>query len=223
MTAFRAVLLRDLRLSMRRKGDVLNTLAFFIMVTTMFPLGVGADSQLLRTIAPGILWVAALLAAMLSFPRLFDSDLADGTLEQITLSGEGLSILVLAKVAAHWITSVLTLSILAPLLGIQVGLGGSLLAVLRASLLLGTPVRSLIGAVAASLTLGLRGAGALSALIGLPLFVPVLIFGAGAVTAADSGLGGESHLLLLGAMLLGSVPLAPLATAAALRIALEHA
>ena len=222
MKAFGAVLLRDLRLSMRRKGDVLNTLAFFIMVTSMFPLGVGADSQLLRTIAPGILWVAALLAAMLSFPRLFDSDFADGTLEQIALSGEGLSILVLAKVTAHWITSGLTLALLAPLMGIQFGLEGDLLAVLCASLLLGTPVLSLIGAVAASLTLGLRGAGVLSALIVLPLFVPVLIFGAGAVTAADSGLGGESHLLLLGAMLLGSVPLAPLATAAALRIALEH-
>ncbi len=223
MRAFGAVLLRDLRLSMRRKGDVLNTLAFFIMVTSMFPLGVGADSQLLRTIAPGILWVAALLAAMLSFPRLFDSDFADGTLEQIALSGEGLSILVLAKVTAHWITSGLTLALLAPLMGIQFGLEGDLLAVLCASLLLGTPVLSLIGAVAASLTLGLRGAGVLSALIVLPLFVPVLIFGAGAVTAADSGLGGESHLLLLGAMLLVSVPLAPLATAAALRIALEHA
>ena len=208
---------------MRRKGDVLNTLAFFIMVTSMFPLGVGADSQLLRTIAPGILWVAALLAAMLSFPRLFDSDFADGTLEQIALSGEGLSILVLAKVTAHWITSGLTLALLAPLMGIQFGLEGDLLAVLCASLLLGTPVLSLIGAVAASLTLGLRGAGVLSALIVLPLFVPVLIFGAGAVTAADSGLGGDSHLLLLGAMLLGCVPLAPLATAAALRIALEHA
>jgi heme exporter protein B len=208
---------------MRRKGDVVNTLAFFIMVTSMFPLGVGADSQLLRTIAPGILWVAALLAAMLSFSRLFDSDFADGTLEQIALSGEGLSILVLAKVTAHWITSGLTLALLAPLMGIQFGLEGDLLAVLCASLLLGTPVLSLIGAVAASLTLGLRGAGVLSALIVLPLFVPVLIFGAGAVTAADSGLGGDSHLLLLGAMLLGSVPLAPLATAAALRIALEHA
>lgn len=223
MSAFRTVLLRDLRLSMRRKGDVVNTLAFFIMVTSMFPLGVGADSQLLRTIAPGILWVAALLAAMLSFSRLFDSDFADGTLEQIALSGEGLSILVLAKVTAHWITSGLTLALLAPLMGIQFGLEGDLLAVLCASLLLGTPVLSLIGAVAASLTLGLRGAGVLSALIVLPLFVPVLIFGAGAVTAADSGLGGDSHLLLLGAMLLGSVPLAPLATAAALRIALEHA
>lgn len=223
MRAFKAVLLRDLRLAMRRKGDILNTLAFFIMVTTMFPLGVGADSQLLRIIAPGILWVAALLAAMLSFPRLFESDFADGTLEQITLSGEGLSILVLAKVTAHWITSGLALSILAPLLGIQFGLEGDLLAVLCASLMLGTPVLSLIGAVAASLTLGLRGAGVLSALIVLPLFVPVLIFGAGAVTAADSGLGGESHLLLLGAMLLGSVPLAPMATAAALRIALEYA
>jgi heme exporter protein B len=223
MKAFKAVLLRDLRLSMRRKGDVLNTLAFFIMVTTMFPLGVGADSNLLRTIAPGILWVAALLAAMLSFPRLFDSDFADGTLEQIALSQEGLSTLVLAKVTAHWITSGLTLAILAPVMGIQFGLEGDLLAVLCASLLLGTPVLSLIGAVAASLTLGLRGAGVLSALIVLPLFVPVLIFGAGAVAAADSGLGGESHLLLLGAMLMASIPLAPLATAAALRIALEHA
>ena len=177
----------------------------------------------MRTIAPGILWVAALLAAMLSFPRLFDSDFADGTLEQIALSQEALSILVLAKVTAHWITSGLTLAILAPVMGIQFGLEGDLLAVLCASLLLGTPVLSLIGAVAASLTLGLRGAGVLSALIVLPLFVPVLIFGAGAVTAADSGLGGESHLLLLGAMLMASIPLAPLATAAALRIALEHA
>lgn len=223
MSAFTAVLKRDLRLAMRRKGDIANTLAFFTMVTTLFPLGVGADSQLLRTIAPGILWVAALLAAMLSFSRLFESDFADGSLEQMALSGESLSMLVLAKVAAHWITTGLALALLAPLMGVQFGLESGLLAVLCASLLLGTPVLSLVGAVAAGLTLGVRGAGVLSALIVLPLFVPVLIFGAGAVTAADSGLGADSHLLLLAAMLMMAIPLAPLATGAALRIALEHA
>jgi heme exporter protein B len=220
---FGGMLARDLRLALRRRGDVLNTLAFFVMVASLFPLGVGAEPKLLTAIAPGILWVAALLAAMLSFSRLFDADFADGTLEQMVLAPEPLFVIVLAKVLAHWITTGLLLSLLAPLLALQYGLGAGLIAVLCGSLVLGTPLLSLLGAVAAALTLGLRGAGVLSALLLLPLFVPVLIFGAGAVSAADSGLGAQPHLLLLAGGLLLALPLAPWAASAALRLAVDSA
>jgi len=223
LSLFAGVLQRDLRLALRRRGDVLNTLAFFVMVTSLFPLGVGADSKLLATIAPGILWVAALLAAMLSFARLFDSDYADGTLEQMALAAEPLGLIVLAKAAAHWITTGLLLSLLAPVLALQFGLNGALTGTLCLSLLLGTPLLSLLGAVAAALTLGLRGAGVLSALLLMPLFVPVLIFGSGAVAAADSGPGAQSHLLRLAGLLMLALPLAPLAASAALRLAVDSA
>jgi len=223
LSLFAGVLARDLRLALRRRGDVLNTLAFFVMVTSLFPLGVGADSKLLAAIAPGILWVAALLAAMLSFARLFDSDYADGTLEQMALAAEPLALIVLAKAAAHWVTTGLLLSLLAPVMGLQFGLTGALTGTLCLSLLLGTPLLSLLGAVAAALTLGLRGAGVLSALLLMPLFVPVLIFGSGAVAAADSGTGAQSHLLLLGGLLMLALPLAPLAASAALRLAVDSA
>jgi heme exporter protein B len=216
-----AVVRRDVLLAFRRRADVLTTLFFFVMVTTLFPLGVGPERDLLRTMAPGILWVAALLSAMLSLGRLFALDLADGTLEQLRLSPEPLSLLVLGKVLAHWLVSGLPLVVLAPLLALQFDLSPQAIGVLAGSLLLGTPVLSLIGGIGAALTLGLRGGGVLVALLVLPLYIPVLIFGAGAVGAQASGLGSASHLNLLAGLLAGSLALAPWATAAALRVALD--
>ncbi|HEX8954628.1 MAG TPA: heme exporter protein CcmB, partial [Burkholderiaceae bacterium] len=196
--ALLAVIRRDLLLAFRRRADVLTTLFFFIIVVSLFPLGVGAEPSLLRTLAPGILWVSALLASMLSLGRLFAADYADGTLEQMLLSAEPLSIIVIGKVLAHWLVSGLPLVLLSPLLAIQFDLPGDSIMVLMASLLLGTPVLSLIGAIGAALTLGLRGGGALISLLVLPLYIPVLIFGAGAVGAETSGVGAAAHLLLLG-------------------------
>ena len=221
MRAFICVLRRDLLLGLRRKSDVLNTLVFFFIVASLFPLGVGADRALLQNIAPGILWIAALLAAMLSLGRLFEPDHADGTLEQMALGAEPFAVMVIAKILAHWLMTGLPLTLLAPVLALQFDLPADGIAVLSASLLIGTPVLSLIGAVAAALTLGLRGGGVLSALLVLPLYVPVLIFGAGAVAAALAGLGAQSHLLLLGALLMTALAFAPWASASALRIGLE--
>jgi heme exporter protein B len=221
LSAFACVVRRDLALALRRRSDALNTLVFFVVVASLFPLGTGPESRLLAAIAPGILWVAALLAAMLSLARLFESDHADGTLEQMALSAEPLSVVVAAKIAAHWIVTGLPLVLLAPALALMFGLSGGAIAVLCGALLLGTPVLSLIGAVAAALTLGLRGGGVLAALLVLPLYVPVLIFGAGAVGAAEAGLGAQPHLLLLGAFLLASLSFAPWAAASALRISLD--
>jgi len=215
------ILRRDLLLSMRRRADVLTTLCFFIIVVTLFPLGVGAEPALLRTLAPGILWVAALLASMLATGRLFAQDYADGTLEQMVLASEPLALIVLAKICAHWLVTGLPLVLLAPLLAVQFDLPAGRAAVLSLSLLLGTPILSLIGAIGAAMTLGLRSGGVLLALLVLPLYIPVLIFGAGAVGAEASGLGAEAHLLLLGGALAGALVLAPWATALALRISLE--
>lgn len=221
MRAFFWVLKRDIALALRRKSDVFNTLLFFVIVTSLFPLGVGPEANLLQTIAPGILWVAALLAAMLSLSRLLEPDYADGTLEQMVLAGEPLSVLVIAKVLSHWLLTGLPLTLLAPILALQFDLPGGTIVVICATLLVGTPVLGLIGAVAASLTLGLRGGGVLAALLVLPLYVPVLIFGAGAASAADAGLSAQPHLMLLGAMLMLSLAFSPWASAAAIRIALE--
>jgi heme exporter protein B len=215
------VVRRDLLLAFRRRSDVLTTLFFFIIVTTLFPLGVGPEPGLLRTMAPGILWVAALLASMLALGRLFALDHADGTLEQMLLSSEPLSVIVIGKVIAHWLVSGFPLVLLGPLLAVQFDLPLDAILVLIASLLIGTPVLSLIGAIGAALTLGVRGGGVLVSLLVLPLYIPVLIFGAGAVGAQASGLGADAHLLLLGGVLAGSVALAPWATAAALRISVE--
>lgn len=215
------VIQRDLVLAFRRRSDVLTTVFFFVIVTTLFPLGVGPEAELLRAMAPGIVWVAALLASMLSLSRLFALDLADGTLEQLVLSAEPLTVIVVGKVVAHWLVSGLPLVILSPLLAVQFGLASDAIAVLSASLLIGTPVLSLFGAVGAALTLGVRGGGVLVSLLVLPLCVPVLIFGSGAVGAQASGLGGSAHLQLLGGVLAGAAVLTPWATAAALRIALE--
>ncbi len=215
------VLRRDLLLAMRRRADVLTTLFFFIIVVTLFPLGVGPEPGLLRTMAPGILWVAALLASMLALGRLFALDHADGTLEQMLLSPAPLTLIVIGKVLAHWLVSGLPLVILAPLMALQFDLPWAQTAVLTLGLLIGTPVLSLIGAIGAALTLGVRGGGVLVALLVLPLYIPVLIFGAGAVGAEASGVGAGAHLLLLGALLAGSAALAPWAAACALRVAVE--
>ncbi|PTR16561.1 MULTISPECIES: heme exporter protein CcmB [unclassified Nitrosospira] len=212
---------RDLLLAMRRRSDVLTTLFFFVIVVSLFPLGVGPEMSMLRTMAPGVVWVAALLASMLSLGRMFSSDHVDGTLEQMVLSPQSLSLLVLGKALAHWLVTGVPLVLMAPVLGIQYDLPGDSLLVLTASLLLGTPVLSLIGAIGAALTLGLRGGGVLVSLLVLPLYIPVLIFGAGAVEASAAGLGAAAHLSLLGAFLLASVVLAPWTTALSLRISME--
>jgi heme exporter protein B len=215
------LLRRDLLLAARRSADVASVVLFFVIAASLFPLGVGADPAMLRAVAPGVLWVAALLSTMLSLGRLFAADHHDGTLEQMLLSPQPLVLTVIAKTLAHWVVSGLPLVLLAPVLGIQFDLTGREIGVLTLSLLLGTPVLSLIGSIGAALTLGVRGGGVLVALLVLPLYIPVLIFGAGAVTASASGLGAQAGLSLVGAMLALSVVFAPYAAAAALRIALE--
>ncbi|MBN9127182.1 MAG: heme exporter protein CcmB, partial [Nitrosospira sp.] len=203
------------------RSDVLTTLFFFIIVVSLFPLGVGPEMNMLRTMAPGVVWVAALLASMLSLGRMFASDHLDGTLEQMLLSPQSLSMLVLGKALAHWLVTGVPLVLMAPVLGIQYDLTGEALLVLTVSLLLGTPVLSLIGAIGAALTLGLRGGGVLVSLLVLPLYIPVLISGAGAVEASAAGLGAGAHMSLLGAFLLASVVLAPWTAGASLRISME--
>ncbi len=212
---------RDLVLAVRRMSDVLTTLFFFIIVVSLFPLGIGPEVEILRLIAPGVVWVAAILASMLALGRLFEGDYRDGTLEQMLLAPQPLSVLVLGKVLAHWAVSGLPLVLMAPLLGLQFGMTVEGLGVLLVSLVLGTPAISLIGAVGAALTLGVRGGGVLVSLLVLPLYIPVLIFGAGAVEASVTGLGAEAHLSLLGAILALALCFAPWATAAALRISLD--
>ncbi|MEN9865277.1 MAG: heme exporter protein CcmB [Pseudomonadota bacterium] len=221
VNALLAIIRRDLLLAWRRRADVLTTLFFFIVVASLFPLAVGADPALLRTIAPGILWVGALLASMLALGRLFALDHADGTLEQMLLSSEPLAIMVLGKVIAHWLVSGLPLLFATPLLAIQFDLSLRSIGVLLFSLLLGTPVLSFIGAIGAALTLGLRGGGVLLALLVLPLYIPVLIFGSGAVSADLAGLGADANLLLLGGLLAAASVLTPWVSGVALRIAVE--
>ena len=218
---FAAVVRREVSLSMKQKGEVLTPLFFFVVVTSLFPLGIGPESALLLRMAPGVLWVSALLAAMLSLQRLFAVDYADGSLEQMALSPAPLVLLVLAKALSHFILSGLPLVLMAPVLGLQFGLDTRALGILMLSLLLGTPTLSLIGSIGAALTLGVRGAGVLLSLLILPLYIPVLIFGAGAVEADAAGLGAGGHLSLLAALLVLSVFFAPLATTAALKISLE--
>lgn len=212
---------RDLLLAMRRRADVLTTLVFFVMVVSLFPLGVGPELDMLRKMAPGVVWVAALLASMLSLGRLFSADYLDGTLEQIMLAPQPLSVLVLGKIIAHWMVSGLPLVLMAPVLGLQFDMPTQALWVLIAGLLLGTPVLSMIGAVGAALTLGLRGGGVLVSLLVLPLCIPVLIFGTGAVEAVTTGMSAASNLSLLGAILLLALVFTPWVTAQALRISME--
>ncbi len=215
------LLRRELTLAMRRRGDVLTVLFFFVIVASLFPLGVGPDPKLLRLMGGGVVWVAALLAAMLSLGRMFASDYADGTLEQMVLTPTPPVVWITGKMLAHWLVSGVPLILVAPVLGVQFGLSSEALGVLVFSLLLGTPVLSLIGAIGAALTLGLRGGGVLVSLLVLPLYIPVLIFGAGAVDGAMSGLGSEAHLSLLGGILILAFMLTPWAVSAALRISME--
>jgi heme exporter protein B len=221
IVGIQAVIVRDLRIALRRKSDTTAALFFFLIVASLFPIGVGPDPQLLRVIAPGILWVAALLASMLSLSRLFADDYADGTLEQLLLSAHPLALLVFGKMVAHWLTSGLLLSLIAPMLALQFDLSTQATLLLVITLLLGTPLLSLIGTIGAALTVGVRGASVLVSLLVLPLYVPVLIFGVGAIDASNAGVGSSAQLSLLAAMLLAALFLSPLAAAAALRISLE--
>jgi heme exporter protein B len=221
LAALNATIRRDLLLAARRRSEVLTALFFFVIVVSLFPLGIGPEPALLRRIAPGVLWVAALLATMLGLPRLFAADFADGTLEQMALSPHPFALLMAGKVIAHWLLSGLPLVLLAPVLGLQFDLPADALGILMLALLLGTPLLSLIGAIGAALTLGVRGSGVLISLLVLPLYVPALIFGAGAVESHIAGLGAEGHLSILAALLALSLFFAPWATTAALRIAMD--
>ncbi len=218
--AFVLLLKRDLTLAMRRRAEMVNPLLFFILVTSLFPLGVGANPNLLQAIGPGVIWVAALLAALLSLDGIFRSDFEDGTLEQFLLSSHPVSILVLAKVLAHWLITGLPLLLVSPLLGVLLGLNGEAIRVMMITLLLGTPVLSLLGAVGVALTVGLRKGGMILSLLVLPLYVPLLIFAAAAVDTAAAGLPITAHLLFITALLIMALSLSPPATAAALRISL---
>ncbi|MDX1655254.1 MAG: heme exporter protein CcmB [Candidatus Competibacteraceae bacterium] len=219
--AWWGLLRRDLLLAMRNRAELLNPLVFFVIVVTLFPLGVGASPQLLARMAPGVLWVAALLASLLALDHLFRADYDDGALEQLLLSPHPLAVLVFAKILAHWLVTGLPLLLLSPLLGVMLSLPVPAMGALMATLALGTPILSLIGAIGAALTVGLRRGGVLLSLLILPLYIPVLIFAAGAVDAAAAGLPVVGHLWLLGAMLALAATLAPWAAAAALRISLD--
>ena len=222
LKVFWCVLTRDITLAMRRRTDVLTTLFFFIIVVSLFPLGVGSERALLRELGPGVVWVAALLASMLALERLFAADYDDGTLEQMLLTAQPLSLLVLAKVTAHWLLTGLPLVLIAPLVAMQYALTDQAMWIMMASLLVGTPVLSLIGAIGAALTLGLRGGGILLSLLILPLYIPVLVYGSGAVSVSMIRVADTlPYFYLLGAFLLVALVFAPLASAAALRIAME--
>jgi heme exporter protein B len=221
LDAFTAIIRRDLVLAMRRRSEIANPVLFFILVITLFPLGIGAQPKLLQAIAPGIIWVSALLATMLSLDNLFRSDFDDGSLEQILLSPHPTSILVLGKITAHWLTTGLPLLIVAPLLAVFLGMPNQSLAVLLLTLLLGTPVLSLIGAVGVALTVGLRRGGMILSLLVLPLYVPVLIFASNAVEMASGGLPVTAQINILISMLLMALVLAPWPTAAALKMSIN--
>ncbi len=208
-------------MALRRRADTLTPLVFFVMVTSLFPLAIGPEPDTLRTIAPGVIWVAALLAALLSLDHLFLSDHRDGTLEQLVLAPFPLTLIVSAKIASHWLLTGVPLILMAPVIALQFDLSADSILVLLASLLLGTPALSLIGATGAALTLGLRRGGVLIALLVLPLTIPLLVFGAGAVEASSAGLGADAHLSLLGALLIAVGLVAPWVTAAALRVSLD--
>jgi heme exporter protein B len=218
---FVAVLLRDLRLAARRRIESLLPLVFFVVAVSLFPLGVGPEPQTLRQIAPGIVWVCALLASMLSVNSLYAADHADGSLEQMLLAPQPAVAVAAAKAAAHWIVSGLPLIVASPVIGLLFDMSGPALGALVAGLVLGTPILSLLGGLGAALTLGLRSGGMLLILIVLPLTTPTLIFGAGAVGAVEAGLSASGHFSLLGALLIATTLGAPWATAAALRISTE--
>lgn len=219
--AFIGLLRRDLQLGIRRGGEILQPLVFFVLVVSLFPLGIGPDPKLLATVAPGIIWVAALLATLLSGERLFRSDFDDGSLEQMLLSPHPLTVLVLAKITAHWLLTGLPLLLVAPLLAVLLHLSAEAGWALLQTLAIGTPTLSLIGAIGVALTVGLKRGGVLLTLVVLPLYIPALIFATSAVSAASLGMAYQGQLAMLGALLAFSLSLSPLATAAALRISVE--
>ncbi len=222
LSAFLLILKRDLLLAMRRRSEIFTVLFFFIVVISLFPLGISTEDKVLKQIAPGVVWVAALLASTLALDRLFSDDYDDGTLEQMTLAPVSLPIVVLAKILAHWLLTGLPLVLISPLVGLFYHLPFESIKVMMLVLLLGTPVLSMLGAIAAALTLGLRGGGVLVSLLVLPLYIPVLVYGAGAIsTSMVEGLSIQPYLLLLFAFMLLAVIFSPWATAAAIKISIE--
>ncbi|MBF0264646.1 MAG: heme exporter protein CcmB [Gammaproteobacteria bacterium] len=219
--AFSVIIWRDLMLSIRHPSEIINPLLFFIMVIILYPFAVGSDAKLLMEISTGVVWVAALLASMLSLDSIFKEDFADGTLEEMILSAHPTSILVLAKVFAHWLLTALPLIILAPILAVMLGMHDDGIVVLLLTLLIGTPVLSLIGAIGVALTVSLRGGGVILSLLILPLYIPVLIFGSGAVNNAILGLDVQGQIYMLAALFVLALFFAPLAIAAALKISLS--
>jgi heme exporter protein B len=221
VNALGAVVARDVNLGLRQGGGALMAVAFFVIAATLFPLGIGPDPALLALIGAGVLWVAALLAAMLSLDRLFQADFEDGSLELLALGTPPLSAVVLAKCLAHWLTTGLPLIAMAPVLALLFNLDAAAVPVLVAAMALGTPTLSLVGAIGAALTVAVRRGGVLVSLLVLPLYIPILIFGVAAVDASLHGFGARPHLLLLGALFLLAAVLTPLASSAALKLALE--
>lgn len=221
LNLFFAVVRRDLMLALRQKTDIVQTLFFFAVVVTLVPLGVGAEQELLRNMAPGVVWVAALLAALLSLPRIFALDYADGTLEQMIISAEPLSVIVIAKVFAHWLVTGIPITIFTAVFGLMFDLPLDQTLVLMASLLLGTPVLSLVGAIGAALTLGLRAGSVLTSLLVLPLYIPVLTFGAGATIQVAISVSPTAYLMVTAALSFLALAAAPFAIAAALRISIQ--
>jgi heme exporter protein B len=221
MAAFTALFRRDLRLALRQGGDTGLVLGFFVLAVVLFPLGVGPEPAILRRVGAGIVWVAALLAALLSLDRLFEADHQDGGLELLALSSLPLELAVVAKCGAHWVATGLPLALISPLLALFVDLEPAAIPILFLSLLIGTPALSLIGSVAAALTLGARRQGVVLSILVLPLYIPPLVFGAGAVEAGAAGIGERAYLLILAALTLAALAFCPWASAAALREALE--
>lgn len=219
--AWQRVLKRELLLAYRQRNDIITPLIFFIIVISLFPLGVGPEPETLRIIAPGVIWVAALLATLLSLSRLFSNELHDGTLEQLLLAPQPASILISAKITSHWLTTGLPLVLISPLLGVSLNMSTNALIYTMLTLLLGTPILSLIGAIGAGLTLGLRGGGVLLALLILPLYIPVLIFATGAIIASSNGFPAEAQLSLLAAYLIVATIFAPWVSSYSLRISLD--
>jgi len=220
-TGFLSLLLRDLKLGIRHRNELLNPLLFFVIVVTLFPLGITPEASILKAIGPGVIWVAALLATMLGLDHLFRSDFDDGSLEQMLLSTQPMPILVLAKMLAHWCLTGLPLVLVSPLLAVFLNIPSDLIPMLMLSLVIGTPTLSFIGAIGVGLTVGLRGGGMLLSLLVLPLYVPILIFGASIVQTAIGGMNPAGQFYVLGALLVFAMTLSPLATAAALRIAVH--
>lgn len=221
MSAFTALLARDLRLALRQSADSFTVMAFFAIATVLFPFGVGPEAEVLTRIAAGVIWVAALLAALLSLDRVFAVDFEDGSLDQLILSGQSTTLVVLAKVAAHWLTTGVPLIVMSPVLAVTLQLPAQGYGALVLALILGTPTVSLIGALGAALVLGARRGGVLLSLLVLPLYIPVLIFGTAAVEAAITGMPSRPMLSILAGFALIAAALCPFGTAAALRQAAE--